>query len=64
MIDPNLLAILVCPVSKGPLKYNRETNELWCAQSGLAYPVEDGIPIMLSDKARELTAQEQASLSE
>ena len=63
MIDPKLLEILVCPVSKGPLQYNRETNELWCAQSGLAYAIEDGIPIMLGDEARELTAEERTSLA-
>ena len=62
MIDPKLLDILVCPLSKAPLKYNPETDELWCAQSGLAYAIEDGIPIMLSDDARELTAEERESL--
>ncbi len=64
MIDAKLLEVLVCPVSKGPLKYNRKTDELWCAQSGLAYAIEDDIPIMLSDEARELTAQERKSLAE
>ena len=63
MIDPKLLEILVCPVSKGVLKYHRETNELWCAQSGLAYAIEDGLPIMLSDQARELTDEERESLA-
>lgn len=62
MIDPKLLEILVCPLSKAPLKYNAETNELWCAQSGLAYAIEDDIPIMLSDEARALTPQERESL--
>ena len=62
MIDTRLLDILVCPVSKASLTYNRETEELWCAASGLAYAVKDGIPVMLSDEARELTAAERESL--
>ena len=44
MIDKKLLSILVCPVSKAPLEYNEETDELICKASGLAYPVRDGIP--------------------
>ncbi len=63
MIDGKLLQILVCPVSKAPLAYHRETSELWCAQSGLAYPVRDGIPVMLADEARQLTDQELASMA-
>ena len=62
MIDPRLLAILVCPVTKASLDYNRETDELWCAASGLAYAVKDGIPVMLADEARELTSAERESL--
>jgi len=62
LIDTRLLDILVCPVTKAPLTYNRETDELWCAASGLAYGVEDGIPVMLSDQARELTHDERESL--
>lgn len=62
MIDTRLLDILVCPVTKASLTYNRETDELWCAASGLAYPVKDGIPVMLSDEARELTNAERESL--
>ena len=62
MIDTRLLDILVCPVSKASLTYNRETEELWCAASGLAYAVKDGIPVMLSDEARDLTAAERESL--
>lgn len=62
MIDTRLLDILVCPVTKASLTYNRETDELWCAASGLAYPVKDGIPVMLSDEARELTPAERESL--
>lgn len=62
MIDTRLLDILVCPVTKASLTYNRETDELWCAASGLAYAVKDGIPVMLSDQARELTPTERESL--
>jgi uncharacterized protein YbaR (Trm112 family) len=53
-IDPKLLEMLVCPLSKGPLIYDREAGELICKQSGLAYPIRDGIPIMLPDEARPL----------
>ena len=58
MLDPKLLNILVCPVSKAPLVYNDETQELLCKASGLAYPVRDGIPVMLEDEARALTSDE------
>ena len=54
MLDPKLLEILVCPVSKGPLEYDREKQELVCRASGLAYPVRDGIPVMLEEEARAL----------
>ncbi len=63
MIDSRLLEILVCPVSRGPLVHRRELDELWCRQSGLAYPVRDGIPVMLEDEARALTDEERASMS-
>ena len=53
-IDLKLLEILVCPVSKSPLRYDMEQQELVCEQSGLAYPIRDGIPIMLPDEARKL----------
>lgn len=53
-IDPKLLDILVCPLTKGPLKYDREANELISEKGGLAYPIRDGIPIMLIDEARPL----------
>ena len=58
MLDPKLLNILVCPVSKAPLVYNEETQELLCKASGLAYPVRDGIPVMLEEEARALTVDE------
>jgi uncharacterized protein YbaR (Trm112 family) len=53
-LDPQLLDILVCPVTKGPLRYDRERDELVSERAGLAYPVRDGIPIMLPDQARKL----------
>ena len=57
-IDKKLLSILVCPVSKAPLEYDREKEELICKASGLAYPIRDGIPVMLEEEARQLTADE------
>jgi uncharacterized protein len=53
-VDPKLLEILVCPVTKGPLRYDAERHELISEQAGLAYPIRDGIPIMLIDEARRL----------
>ncbi|MSO98507.1 MAG: Trm112 family protein [Rhodospirillaceae bacterium] len=55
-IDPKLLEILVCPLTKGPLDYDRAKQELISKQAGLAYPVRDGIPIMLVDEARKFDA--------
>ena len=55
-VDPKLLEILVCPVTKGPLNYDAGAQELISKQAGLAYPIRDGIPIMLADEARELDA--------
>ena len=54
VLDPRLLAILVCPVSKGPLIYDRAAQELVSQKAGLAFPVRDGIPIMLPEEARLL----------
>ena len=51
-INPKLLEILVCPLTKTPLIYNRETQELISEQAGLAYPIRNGVPIMLVDEAR------------
>jgi uncharacterized protein YbaR (Trm112 family) len=56
--DPRLLEILVCPVCRGPLEYNRERQELVSRSARLAYPIRDGIPIMLADEARELSDDE------
>ena len=53
-VDPGLLEILVCPVTKGPLRYDRARSELVSEQARLAYPIRDGIPIMLPDEARQL----------
>ncbi|WP_043836240.1 Trm112 family protein [Muricoccus aerilatus] len=53
-VDPRLLEILVCPVTKGPLRYDRGAGELVSEGAGLAYPIRDGIPIMLPDEARRL----------
>ncbi len=53
-IDPRLLEVLICPSSRGPLVYDKETNELISKKAGLAYPVRDGVPIMLVDEARAL----------
>jgi uncharacterized protein len=53
-VDPRLLEILVCPVTKGPLEYDRARNELISRKAGLAYPVRDGIPVMLPEEARKL----------
>ena len=58
MLDPQLLEILVCPVSKAPLEYDEEKQELVCRASGLAYPIRDDIPVMLQSEARVLTADE------
>lgn len=53
-VDPRLLEILVCPVTKGPLEYDRDRGELVSRKAGLAYPVRDGIPVMLPEEARAL----------
>ncbi len=60
-IDPKLLEILVCPLTKGPLRYDREAQELISEEAGLAYPIRDGIPIMLVDEARPLRDDEAAT---
>lgn len=53
-VDPRLLEILVCPLTKGPLHYDAGAQELISQSAGLAYPIRDGIPIMLVDEARQL----------
>jgi uncharacterized protein YbaR (Trm112 family) len=57
-MDPKLLELLVCPVTKGPLDYDRERQELISRSARLAYPVRDGIPVMLEEDARVLTDEE------
>lgn len=57
-MDSKLLQILVCPVTKGPLIYNKTNNELISKSARLAYPVRDGIPVMLEDEARKLDEKE------
>jgi len=58
VLDKKLLQILVCPVTKAPLDYDEAKQELVCKASGLAYPVKDGIPVLLEGEARQLAADE------
>ena len=62
-MDPKLLELLVCPVTKGPLRYDRERQELVSRGARLAYPVRDGVPIMLVGEARPLSDEEIEALS-
>lgn len=57
-MDKRLLEVLVCPVTKGPLIYDKERNELISKSARLAYPIRDDIPIMLEEEARELSEEE------
>ena len=57
-MDPKLLEMLVCPVTKGPLIFDREKDELVSKSARLAYPIRDGIPVMLEEEARRLTPEE------
>ncbi|MFZ5557312.1 MAG: Trm112 family protein [Pseudomonadota bacterium] len=57
-MDPKLLDILVCPVTKGALQYDKSAQELISVQAGLAYPIRDGIPVMLEEEARRLSPEE------
>lgn len=57
-MDPKLLEILVCPVCKGPLEHRRAEAELVCRPCRLAYAIKDGIPVMLADEARQLSAED------
>lgn len=61
MLDQKLLSLLVCPVTKAPLTYDEPKQELVCVASGLAYPIRDGIPVMLESEARTLTLEEKES---
>lgn len=60
IMDTKLLELLVCPVTKGPLLYQRETQELISRSARLAYPVRDGIPILLEHEARTISEEEAA----
>ncbi|MEO8202960.1 MAG: Trm112 family protein [Betaproteobacteria bacterium] len=60
-MDPKLLEILVCPICKGPLVRRREANELICKADRLAFPVREGIPVMLEDEARKLDPLEEVA---
>jgi uncharacterized protein YbaR (Trm112 family) len=58
-MDPRLLDILVCPICKGPLDYRKSQQELVCKADRLAFRIDDGIPVMLEDEARKLTAEDE-----
>jgi tetraacyldisaccharide 4'-kinase len=60
-VDKKLLDILVCPLCKGKLVYRKEEQELICKVDRLAFPIHDGIPVMLEDEARQLPADEEVS---
>lgn len=62
-MDKRLLDILVCPVTKAPLVWDADRQELLCRASRLAYPVRDGVPVMLEEEARTLTDEEVARLA-
>ncbi len=62
-MDPRLLEILVCPVTKGPLQYDRQREELVSLSAGLAYPIRDAIPILLESEARRLDEDERRERS-
>jgi uncharacterized protein YbaR (Trm112 family) len=60
-MDPKLLEILVCPLCKGPLVYRQEAKELICKADRLAFPITDGIPVMLEEEARRLAETEEVA---
>ncbi|UXZ55261.1 Trm112 family protein [Halomonas sp. 7T] len=62
-MDKELLAMLVCPLCNGKLKYDREAQELLCYYDGLAYPINEGIPVMLPEEARAMDADEKLHTS-
>ena len=63
-MDSRLLDLLVCPICKGPLEYNRSAQELICPRDHLGYPIRDGIPVMLVEQARDLDAAGEVAPSE
>ena len=64
MMDKQLLAMLVCPLCKGKLKYEAQAAELVCTFDGLAYPVQDGVPVMLENEARRLSTEEKINMAD
>lgn len=60
-MDNKLLEILVCPICKGPLVYRKDEQELVCNADALAFPIRDGIPVMLEEEARKMGAEERAA---
>jgi uncharacterized protein YbaR (Trm112 family) len=62
MLDKKLLSILVCPLCKGELHFDRIKDELVCKIDGLAFPIRDGVPVMLTNEAREITLEEREQL--
>lgn len=60
-MDRKLLDVLVCPICKGPLVYQKDANELICKADRLAYPIKDDIPIMLEEEARQLASEEEVN---
>jgi uncharacterized protein YbaR (Trm112 family) len=62
VIDPKLLEILICPLTRTTLRYDAERHELISRAAGLAYPIRDGMPVMLASEARELTDEERDGL--
>ncbi len=63
-MDKWLLEILICPVSRAPLMCSPDGSELWCSVSSLAYPIRDGVPVLLPDQARSLAATEQQEIAD
>ena len=61
-MDSKLLELLVCPVTKTSLVWRRDKEELWCVASRLAYPIDDGIPVLIPEQARELQDEEVQSI--
>ena len=62
MLSQDLLDILVCPKTKGPLIYRRDLDELWSTEAKLAYPIRDNIPVMIESEARSLSEEEEREL--
>ncbi|MDG1703168.1 MAG: Trm112 family protein [Pseudomonadales bacterium] len=61
-MDSKLLELLVCPVTKTSLVWQRDKEELWCVASRLAYPIDDGIPVLIPEQARQLQDEEVQSI--